>query len=640
MASSGLLAGEKARSLDDFGFGPVEEHDLDSDKDKAKQVNAILVYNRSGKTTCVGNINPDPKGSLTDIQLLTRIYRSWCGFKLFMTCDLPNPETPSSVDSIRHDILFRLRWVCRDFSCHEAVDAEKREIVQSASSRSLAQDFVGQSLFCLDFSHDDDEHPFVIKETGTPCANREACPTQHVIASLLKGQNFRLFFHEQDIIYGFQNWVANSNLGTWSICPHQDHAYIPDIALHQWPGNVQNSMASGLADLASAVFFGGALRNGPRTALDHLPLARSLRQFFNTRHEGLRSERPGNAYPLFLDVGFGECSSERLVNEDNVATSISLIEDMLQSIPLLRSRDIGIITIYGSQVKMYSSALEILDSQYPGRGYTELQVGTVEWWITRRAEVVIFDMVRTGTDKKLKSEYLSQKVRLQIALTSHCQGLVIVGASKCLKNMSNWVGRKAEKTFAEENKMLADMFAWLSNRGRKVAINRVSSPTPALSMDVSRDIVTQTDLSVNPLKRPIDMLRSDRTHSDSPHLRENAPRDSSIINLPDDAESRFSFHSLNSIDPSANVVERRDGEVTPERKRMMICKQEPATPPNGLPEISPFDLRFTTAETQTLDGYRSTTPAGRSFESIFSSSTSPRNKSETSPAAQCLLTPN
>ena len=617
MAISDLLAGEKAHSLNDFGFGPGEEHDLLSDKNKAKQVNAILVYNRSGKTICVGNINPDPKGSLTDIQLLTRISSSWCGFKLFMTCNLPNPETPS-VDSIRREFLFRLRWVCRDFSYHEALDAEKRQIVESASSRSLAQDFVGQSLFRLDFLHADDEYPFVIKETGSQCAKRESCPAQHVIASLLNGQNFRLFFHEQDIVFGFQSWVADSNLGTWSIRPHQDRGSIPDVALRRWPGNVQNSMASGLADLASAIFFGGALRNGPRTALDHLPLARSLRNFFNVRHEDLINERPGYAYPLFLDVGFGECSSDRLVNEHNVATSISLIEDMLQSVPLLRSRDIGIITIYGSQVKMYSSALERLNSQYPGRGYTDLQVGTVEWWITRRAEVVVFDMVRTGTDKTLKSDYLSQEVRLQIALTSHRQGLVIVGASKCLRNMSNWVGRKAEKTFAEENKMLAAMFDWLSNKGRKVTINRTSSPTPVLSMDVIRGKVTQTDLSVNPLKRPIDILRPDRTHSDSPHLRKNAPRDSSIINLPDDTESRFSFDSLNSIDTSGNVVEREDGEITPEPKRMMICKQEPATPPNGLPEISPFGLRFTTAETQTFDGFRSTTPAGRSFQSTSS----------------------
>ena len=620
MASGGFVAGEQAHCLNDFGFGPGEEHHLNSDRYKANQMNAVLVYNRSGKTICVGNINPDPTGRLTAIQLLTRINKKYCCLKLSMTCNLPSPEAPSVV-SVRHDILLRLRWVCRDFSYHEALDDEKQELVQSASSRSLAQDFVGKSLFCLGFSQVDDEYPFAFKEAGTPCANREACPTQHVISSLIDGHNLRLFFHEQDIVLGFKSWVANNNLGTWSDCPHQDHGSIPEAALRQWPGNTQNSMASGLADLASTMFFNGALRNGPRTALDQLPLARSLRHFFNTRYEDVTHERPGNTYPLFLDVIHGECSSERLVNEDNVAISIGLVEEMLQSVPLLRSSDIGIITIYGSQVKMYSSALKRLNSPYPDRDYTNLQVGTVEWWHTRRAEVVIFDMVRTGTDKKVKSEYLFQEVRLQIALTSHCQGLVLVGASKCLKNTTNWAGPKAEKTFAEKNKMLADMFGWLLNRGRRVVINHnlrsvsaVTSPTPALSVNDARDVVTENDLSVNPLKIPIDTFGSNRTHSDSSHLSEGASRDSRITNTPNHAESHSGFNHLNSIEPSANTVESGDGEVTSEPKRARVCKLEPTTPPMGLPVVSAFDLPHSTPETKTLSGYRSKTPAGRSFQ--------------------------
>ena len=56
---------------------------------------------------------PDPTGRLTDVQVLTLINKKYCGFELNMTCKIPIPETPSSMKSICHNILFRLRWVCR-----------------------------------------------------------------------------------------------------------------------------------------------------------------------------------------------------------------------------------------------------------------------------------------------------------------------------------------------------------------------------------------------------------------------------------------------------------------------------------------------------------------------------------------------
>lgn len=123
-------------------------------------------------------------------------------------------------------------------------------------------------------------------------------------------------------------------------------------------------------------------------------------------------------------------------------------------------------------------------------------------------------------------------------------------------------------------------------------------------------------LSRNPPKRPISAFRSNRTDSNPPKLREPAFQDSNVIKPLDAARSPFSFNDLNSTEPSVNFVDREDGEVTPEPKRIRIFKQEPMTPPNGLPIISTFDLRLPTPEAQTFGGHDSVRTAGRSIQSI------------------------
>lgn len=485
MAFSGSFrADEKAQSLDDFELGISERQSMPRDNAETKSAPAILLYDSEGVTKCVGSINPDPSGRLTDINLEAVHEEDRCGFRLKFACYQLDAHRPLPSSSACHDLLFQTRWACRFTKYHSADNREKSIIMSLSSSKVQARLFFKKALHCLRFANNGNDYPFVFKDLQEPCRHRDHCHSQHMVASLANGKNFRLFLQDQQLIAGFKTWAANSNLATLSGSPYQNLVSLPETALRQWRGNVQNCIASGLADLPSAVFFDNTLVNGAKTTFDLWPLASSVQHFLNQKYKGLNKEPPGNAYPLFLDITYGKISGERYINIDNVTVGISLIQEMLQSLPLLRPSDIGIITIYGSQAKAYSRVLDSLDRENPRGRYTEIRIGTVEWWLTRRAEILLFDMVQIGTDRRSISEYLSQRVRLQVALTTHRQGLVIIGTMKCLNNVSGWRGQLAERTLAEQNKTLREVFMWLSDKGRIVSLGCPPESNDALSSQI------------------------------------------------------------------------------------------------------------------------------------------------------------
>lgn len=507
MAFNGLRA---AHIPNDFGFGPCKNRNLDSNKPQIKRAPAILLYDCEGETTCVGSLNPDPTGRLAYINIDIVNEASYCGFRLTMTCHQLASERPVPFKSSCHDVLFRLRWVCRDTAHHQVLHFEKEDILSHASSKSLARDFIHQPLYYLQFLHTDDEYPFVIKDLGSGCRDRERCPAQHIITSLARGNDFGLYAHEERLIAGFHTWAANSYLARWSDRPYEDHDSVPETILRQWRGNLQNCIVAGLADLASEAFFNGSLIDGPNTKLDFLPLAQSVRHFLNMRFADIKAEPPGKAYPVFLDVPDSKFNQQTFTNEGNISVGLDLIADMMRSIPTLTPERIGVLAIYGAQAKAYSVALQRLHILHPNRGYADIRVGNVEWWFTRRAEVVILDMVRTksGTIHDLNNGFLAQTVRLQVALTTHCHGLVIIADRSYLNDVA---------TRTNFPKTLERVLQWLSSNGRIATFQSLPIPHTAiaaqplgLSSALIQGSTLQPNRSANPSKKICDNFESDR----------------------------------------------------------------------------------------------------------------------------------
>ena len=96
-----------------------------------------------------------------------------------------------------------------------------------------------------------------------------------------------------------------------------------------------------------------------------------------------------------------------------------MIDDMLLGIAKFQMKDIGIMTLYGAQAEAYADALQVLDTRYPGSSSADIKVETVEWWVNRPAEIIIFEMVRTWVGCAGKESHLSHTTRLQVALTAH-----------------------------------------------------------------------------------------------------------------------------------------------------------------------------------------------------------------------------
>lgn len=221
------------------------------------QTPAVLVFQLNGSPICAGHIHPNPTNGLKRIKLDAVSNQHLCGFLLSMACiSASSDETLPNVTG-RHDFLFALRWACRNFSTRQVCKAEKVRLVEMASSKLLAQDFVNQSLYCIEFPQSENEHPFVLCQCGssTPCTNLASCPTQYILSQMASGERFQLISHDQTMIKWFDSWARSGSLSKWSDEPHQNHEFVFPLLRRRWRGYCQTSMAAGLGHLARYVCF-------------------------------------------------------------------------------------------------------------------------------------------------------------------------------------------------------------------------------------------------------------------------------------------------------------------------------------------------------------------------------------------------
>ena len=332
-----------------------------------RRAHAVLIFQREGWPLCMGDLNPDKSGRLTNLRLELISDLSFCGFRLDMTCNAGADiwNWPCEGSTGLHSVLFRVRWACRDFSLRQCSDEEKAIMHRTTSLDLPARDFVSQPLQCISFSQTGDEYPFIFKEMGTLCLEHTVCPFQFILDHIIDGENFKFCLRKEDLNnLEFERWRKDSHIASWADNPYQECDDLPETTVRQWSSNVQTCMTTGLADLANDVFYRGMLKDGLRATLITHPLARSLKQFLNIRYKDIKAEPQEKIYPVFVNFRAGKFNDRTFTNDDNAAVCVVLIADLL-SASFLTGADVGIVAVYGvgtptSELELSSGGVLVL----------------------------------------------------------------------------------------------------------------------------------------------------------------------------------------------------------------------------------------------------------------------------------------
>ena len=132
----------------------------------------------------------------------------------------------------------------------------------------------------------------------------------------------------------------------------------------------------------------------------------------------------------FLPVNGDEVLSPDGASKENPAEAAwvaKLLSDFVEAGSLLIS-DIGIVTPYAGQVRAIRDIVP--DSMQ------SVEVRTVDGYQGREKDLIIFSCVRSNKDGNVG--FLSDRRRLNVALTRARRGLVVVGNPETLRNDQNW----------------------------------------------------------------------------------------------------------------------------------------------------------------------------------------------------------
>ena len=102
----------------------------------------------------------------------------------------------------------------------------------------------------------------------------------------------------------------------------------------------------------------------------------------------------------------------------------------------LSPADIGIITPYNGQVRMLSDLFDAGGGRGEDEPFEGLEIRSVDGYQGREKEVIIFSCVRANDEGEVG--FLSDRRRLNVALTRARRGLVVLGHPSTLRRDSTW----------------------------------------------------------------------------------------------------------------------------------------------------------------------------------------------------------
>ena len=180
--------------------------------------------------------------------------------------------------------------------------------------------------------------------------------------------------------------------------------------------NTQYRMHPAISEFPNSQFYGGMLEDGVNGSEREAP--------------------PGMLWPnwdaplTFLPVDGDELLSPDGASKENAAEASWAVKILMGFVDDggLELSDIGIVTPYAGQVR---TIRDMLPESMQG-----VEVRTVDGYQGREKDVIIFSCVRSNSDGNVG--FLSDRRRLNVALTRSKRGLVVIGNPDTLRHDENW----------------------------------------------------------------------------------------------------------------------------------------------------------------------------------------------------------
>ena len=122
-------------------------------------------------------------------------------------------------------------------------------------------------------------------------------------------------------------------------------------------------------------------------------------------------------------------------NFAEAAKVLSVVNGLLETGDLT-TREIGVITPYNGQVRILADLFEQAGGRNSGETYFGLEIKSVDGYQGREKEVIVFSTVRANDSGEVG--FLSDRRRLNVALTRARRGLIIVGNPDTLRHDNTW----------------------------------------------------------------------------------------------------------------------------------------------------------------------------------------------------------
>ena len=120
---------------------------------------------------------------------------------------------------------------------------------------------------------------------------------------------------------------------------------------------------------------------------------------------------------------------------DEASLAVRVV-DMLLSGGDLTPNDIGVVTPYSGQVRLLNDLFEEAGGRDEHERYHGLEIKTVDGYQGREKDVIVLSAVRANEAGEMG--FLTDRRRLNVAITRARRGLILLGHPRTLRNDSSW----------------------------------------------------------------------------------------------------------------------------------------------------------------------------------------------------------
>ena len=180
-------------------------------------------------------------------------------------------------------------------------------------------------------------------------------------------------------------------------------------------------------------------------------------------------------------------------------------------------------------------------------------------------------MVGLGIDRTSKSQYLAQRVRLQIALTAHRQGLVIIGS---IRYWYDYV--RSPRKISDPirwDATLEQVLSWLINASRLTTINltpysiipTIRTSLPSTFSEETERTTQEQAMSLSPPERRAGIYSSGMQYHDSSN---GSNEDMEMAPNRSKKRARSDSSSTQLGDPENSMAQEQEMSSNPSKKRV------------------------------------------------------------------------